>query len=168
MRHRWAYPYVSHLLLLPPEDAEVHFDLACLRLVADGRRSPTTGRPVVAVPAGRLELGRPIRPVDEPRAYRPARTLPGTLQPGRRSPWAIDVDVELLPWSATRTELALIAGPTRWPGFVSERRYLRLAHDILDVLVDALHTERSRPPQLFDVDALAFQQRDCDRARSVG
>ena len=127
----WPYPYVSHLLDLPPEVAELHFDLACLHLATDGR-------PVLAVRSGRLELDRMHRPVEARRAYHPWRALRGTLRPLGWWTSAIAVDLELLPWSATRSELALIAGPVRHPGRVGERRYLRLAHDVLDRLTDVL------------------------------
>jgi len=130
---RWPYPYVSHLLDLPPEVAELHFDLACLHLAADGR-------PAVAVRSGRLEFDRAHRPLEVGRAYRAWRALRGTLQPLGWWTSAIAVDLELLPWSATRSELALIAGPVRHPGRIGERRYLRLAHDVLGLLIDALHT----------------------------
>ena len=140
MWHCWPYPYVSHLLDLPPEVAELHFDLACLGLAADGRRSHTTGRSVLEVPSGRLELDRTARAVLGRRAYQPWRALRGTLRPVGWWASGIAVDLELLPWSATRSELALIAGPTRPARRVGERRYLRLAHDVLDLLVDALHT----------------------------
>jgi hypothetical protein len=140
MRPSWPYPYVSHLLNLPPEVAELHFDLVCLCLTADGRRGPSTGRPILMVRSGRFELDRGVRLIEGRRAYRPWRAVRGTLHPvGWWAP-AIAVDLELLPWSATRSELALIAGPARRPGRVGERRYLRLAHDVLDVLVNALHT----------------------------
>ena len=127
----WPYPYVSHLLDLPPEVAGLHFDLTCLHLVADGR-------PVLAVRSGRLELDRPHRPVEGLRAYRPCRAVRGTLQP--MGWWASDiaVDLELLPWSATRSEVALVAGPVRDPVRIGEHRFLRLAHDVLDLFVDAL------------------------------
>lgn len=139
MHHRWTYPYVSHLMMLAPEVAEVRFDLACLDLAAAGPHCPSRGRPVLAVPSGRLVLGSPARPARELRGYLPARTLAATLHPGRWGAAAIDVTVELLPWSATRSELALIAGPAgRWP-VVGERRYLRLAHDVLRRLVAVLH-----------------------------
>ena len=128
---RWPYPYVSHLLDLPPEVAELYFDLACLHLAA-------AGRPVVAVDSGRLELDRARGPVEGRRAYRPWRAIGGTLHPLGWWTSAIAVDLELLPWSATRSELALIAGPTRHPGRNGERRYLRLAHDVLHRLTETL------------------------------
>ena len=147
MRHRWTYPYVSHLMLLAPEVAEVRFDLACLDLAADGPWCPSSGRPVLAVPSGRLVLGAPARPAGGLRGYVPARTVSATLHPGGWGATAIDVTVELLPWSATRSELALIAGPTGRRLVVSERRYLRLAHDVLRRLVavlDALRADELR------------------------
>jgi hypothetical protein len=139
MRHCWPYPYVSHLLDLPPEVAELHFELACLSLAADRRHSHITGRPLLVVPSGRLQLDGAAQLVDGRRAYRPWRAVRGTLHPVGWWSTAVAVDLELLPWSATRSELALIAGPVRWSGRVGERRYLRLAHDVLDVLVDAVH-----------------------------
>jgi hypothetical protein len=135
---RWPYPYVSHLLDLPPEVAELHFDLACLHLAADGRLSDTTGRPVLAVRSGRLEFDRAHRPVESRRAYHPWRAVRGTLHPLGWWASGIAVDLELLPWSATRSELALVAGPVRHPGRIGERRYLRLAHDVLHLLTDTL------------------------------
>lgn len=138
MRQFWPYPYVSHLLLLPPEAAEVSFDLLCLRLAADGRRDGRSGLPVLPVRSGRLELGPPDPAIEQPRAYCPSRALRGTLHPaGWWSP-QIPVELELLPWAATKSELALIAGPMRRPAVVGERRYLRLAHEVLDVLIGAL------------------------------
>jgi hypothetical protein len=149
MRPRWPYPYVSHLLDLAPEVAEFHFDLACLGLVADGRRSVTTGRPMLEVPSGRLEFDRPVRFVAGRRAYLPRRAVRGMLQPAGWGVSGIAVDLELLPWSATRSELALVAGPVRRSGHIGEGRYLRLAHEVLDVLVDAVHTagEFGRPAE---------------------
>jgi len=149
MRQFWPYPYVSHLLLLPPETAELRFDLLCFGLVGDGGRRGPSGLPVLAVHSGRLELG-PARPVKQHRGYRPARRLRGSLHPARWPAPRITVVLELLPWSATRSELALIAGPTWCPaGAPGVRRYLGVAHDVLDALVAALDTpgaERDRRP----------------------
>jgi hypothetical protein len=131
MRRCWPYPYVSHLLDLPPEMAELHFDLACLHLAAGGR-------PVLAVRSGRLEVDGAHRPVERCRAYRPWRALRGTLHPLGWWASGIVVDLELLPWSSTRSELALIAGPVRRLGRIGERRFLRLAHDVLDLLTDVV------------------------------
>ena len=144
---RWPYPYVSHLLDFPPEVAELHFDLACLHLAADGP-------PVVVVRSGRLELERAHRPVEGRRAYRPWRAMRATLQPLGWWTSAIAVDLELLPWSATRSELALIAGPVRHPGRMGERRYLRLAHDVLGLLTETL---RGAGADTCDSDPLQWQ-----------
>ena len=137
MRQRWPYPYASRLLLLSPEVAEVRFDLLCFRFAVDGWHSATTGRPVVPVCSGRLELGPPDLTQGR-QGYRRYRALRATLHPARWRRPEIGVELELLPWSATKSELALIADPTRWPGLVGERRYLRLAHDVLNALADAL------------------------------
>lgn len=138
MRQYWPYPYVSHLLLLPPDAAAVSFDLLCFRLAADGRRDGCSGLPMLPVRSGRLELGPPDPAIESRRGYSPWRALRGTLHPaGWWSP-EIPVELQLLPWAATKSELALIAGPTRRPAVVGERRYLRLAHDVLGALIDAL------------------------------
>src|SRR5438105_11923028 len=126
MRLFCPYPYVSHLVLLPPDTAEVSLDLVYFRLAVDGPRSGTSGLPFVPVRCGRLELAPPNPPSGPRRGYGPCRALRGTLYPARAR--GIAVELELLPWSATKSELALIAGSTRRPSLVAGDRYLRVAH----------------------------------------
>lgn len=140
-----SYPYVSHLLDLPLDVATIGFDLLCHRLAATPRADDQLGWWEVMLPAGRLQLVPPPRVGEARRGYCALRSVPGTLRPsGRWSP-GVAVNLELLPWSATKHELALIAHPSRQLGWLRERRYLRLAHDILDVVAYSLKTAVDDP-----------------------
>ena len=136
-----SYPYVSHLLELPPDVATIGFDLFCHCLAANPRTDDQLGGWEITLRSGRLELVPPPRVGEAGRGYCALRTLPGTLRPPRRWSPRVAVNLEVLPWSATKSELALIAHPSRQLGWLPERPYLRLAHDLLHVV--AHHLERA-------------------------
>jgi|GEM_PF-4770790 len=98
-----GYPTVSHLVLLAPAEAAAAFDVMILD-------------PAVAtdlIPAGSLRRAQPS-------GYAALRALPATLRlSGRRR--AIEVILELLPWSDHRSELAI---------WTSRRPHLFVARDI--------------------------------------
>jgi hypothetical protein len=112
-----GYPTVSHVFTLPPETAAAALDVMILDPAVADRLLPT----------GALRRARPG-------GYGALRKLPGVLLlPGRLT--RIEVILELLPWSAQRTELAIWT--THRPSLLrvpSVAAYLDAAHRTLTTL----------------------------------
>jgi hypothetical protein len=105
--------YIPRTLDLPPDEATRAFD----------RVARTSG-----LTDGRLTLERPGSPVPPNGAYYwPLRTMTGRLHLGFGR--SVPVEVALLPWSNTRTELSI-----RPTGRTAPRgqAYGRIAGDVLD------------------------------------
>ncbi len=120
----FSYPFVSRLVPLPPDLAAMALDFA------------------LAHPdeAGPLSLdgpvGRPDNRESGNRGYQALRRAPGRLFPGRRRGRGVAVILELLPWSAGKSELALVpALPPRFGlGDRRERAYLQAADAALVIV----------------------------------
>ena len=140
-----GYPYVFRVLPLPVEFAQVAFDVVRRRIagasgaggspLADG-----TERWSVEGPSGRVDLAAPAVATAPPAGYIPWRRADGTLRTGRRLGFRVPVELALLPWSATQTELGLIALSRTWPtpGPRRLRAYLVASQQVLDVLAGAM------------------------------
>jgi hypothetical protein len=68
------------------------------------------------------------------------RAVRGTLRPAGWARHPVAVQLELLPWSRSKSELGLIHAARAWwaPSERQRQAYLRAAHDILGVLRRAL------------------------------
>ena len=124
------YPYISRLVELPPDLAKVGFDAVASECAGESSRAWE-----VVVPGGLLELDGPGVVPLLPGAYAPYRKVGGVLRRG----WSglgtsVPVELELLPWSASRTELGLTARGVRGPRRLSVRRYLEVGGAALDGL----------------------------------
>jgi hypothetical protein len=120
-----GYPNVSQVLDVDPQTAAEAFDVMILdpAIAAD------------LIPAGPLLRARPAR-------YDAWRRLPATLRTGRRG-HGVGVVLELLPWSNSRSELAI--STARRPGLLLERSvqaYLRAATRSLGTLAELLGSAR--------------------------
>ncbi len=120
------FPHLARLIDLPPLTAQAAFD------GVRAAHSPSPGSPRWAVPAGeaRLELlGAGSVPAPPRPCYWSYREVPGRIRSPR---WHLSISVRLLllPWSATRTALAIEL--RRHPRFFgAESLYLHAGHDAL-------------------------------------
>ena len=144
MRSSSFHPYVSRVVVVAPDTAVAGVDFAarCLAVEPSGRSGPSW---VIEAGSGRLLLG----PVTDrqPAGYLALRTAPGVLRPAGWVSCPVSVELEVLPWSESRSELGLIArARTSWsaPTHRAQQAYLRAAHDVLDVLGRALEAP---PPE---------------------
>jgi hypothetical protein len=125
---RCHHPVVSHLVNLPPVAAADAFDVMIL--------DPALAQ--FLIPAGALIKARPMR-------YDALRVLPATLFLGRRRR-TLSVVLELLPWSAHRTELALRSTDRSWlPGGRGVPVYRAAATAALEVLTGLIESRLAAP-----------------------
>ena len=139
-----GYPYVFRVLPLPVEFAQHAFDLVRHRLAG---ASVAGGSPLgdgtegwsVEGPSGRVDLAAPAV-ATAPAGYVSWRRADGTLRTGRRLGLRVPVELALLPWSATASELGLTALSRTWPtpGPRHLRSYLIAGQQVLDVLAGAI------------------------------
>lgn len=138
MRSSLFYPYVSCVLEVAPEVAGIGFDFTCrsLSLESPRRAAPSW---IVEAASGQLMLGHHVARA-APEARLPLRAVRGVLRPAGWGSWPAPVQLELVPWSRSRSELGLISVGRSWfaPSERSLRAYLRATHDVLDVLRRAL------------------------------
>jgi hypothetical protein len=129
--------YVSRIVTVAPDEVEAAFD--AMRRGGDSY--------VINVPGGRLELkgdGALRRP--EGARYYPLRQVKGVLHLGRLQ--AIDVDVELLPWSKDQSEIAVRpAGRTPFGVRDSYFAVAGTAADRLATAVEAFHRDSVHLPE---------------------
>ena len=97
-------------------------------------------RETVATAEGTLHTsGLPIGVAVSP--FEPSRSVPARLDVGRgRLATAVEVEIELQPWSKDRVELGL-RPRRRLPLLVSERRYLDAARSVVDELAAELELQ---------------------------
>ena len=120
------FPHMARLIDLPPLTAQAAFD------AVRAAHSPSLGSRRWAVAAGeaRLELLGAGRVSAPPRScYWSYREVPGRIRSPR---WHLTISVRLLllPWSATRTALAIEL--RRHPRFyAAEKLYLHAGHETL-------------------------------------
>jgi len=135
MSNPLAFPYISRLVDLPPDLAREAFDLTSRDLA---RRDADTAW-TIAVPSGRLDLGGNGILSGSPAGSWPYRQVTGRL----RAPWmrkGLIVQLELLPWSDTHTELGLgLPGAPRLLGGRHDRAYLRVGGDVVEALRSAMN-----------------------------
>jgi hypothetical protein len=129
-----GYPNVSQVFDVDPQTAAEAFDVMILdpAIAAD------------LIPAGPLVRARPTR-------YDAWRRLPATLRQAGGRGRGVGVVLELLPWSNTRSELAIHTAQR--PGLMAERSvqaYLRAATRSLDTLAELLGTARDLADPLID------------------
>lgn len=122
-----GYPNVSKVVDVDPQTASEAFDAMILdpAIAAD------------LIPAGALLRARPTR-------YDAWRRLPATLRATGRRGHGLEVVLELLPWSNSRSELAI--STVQRPGLMAERSiavYLRAATHSLETLAELLRTART-------------------------
>jgi hypothetical protein len=133
MSNPLAFPHISRLVDLPPALAREAFDVTARDLARGHAGTAWT----IAVPSGRLHLrGNGI--LSGSRGYWPYRQVTGRL----RAPWmgkGLVVQLELLPWSDTRTELGLgLPAASRLLGARHGRAYLRVGGDVVEALRSAM------------------------------
>jgi hypothetical protein len=140
-----GFPYVFRVLPLPVEFAQVSFDVVCRRLAgasvaAQGPQGDRPGCWRVQGPSGWLDLAAPAVATAPAAGYGPWRSADGTLRAGRRFGLRVPVEVALLPWSRTRSELGLTVLSRTWsrPGPRRLWAYLIAAHHVLEVLAGAI------------------------------
>lgn len=124
------YPYISRLVELPPDLAKVAFDAVASECAGESSRAWE-----VVVPGGLLELDGPGVVPLLPGGYAPYRKVGGVLRRGWSGLGAgLPVELELLPWSASKTELGLTAMGGQGPRRLSVRRYLEVGGVALEGL----------------------------------
>lgn len=130
------FPYQSRQVDVVPELSGVVLDA-----VAGDHAGPDGARWAVETPEGRVEFDAVPAGSSGDGRYRPIRRAPGRLMLGGRS---TAVELELLPWSGDRSELALrVAGEPRWRWRNWPRRftavegdaYVRAGDEVLHALV---------------------------------
>ena len=134
MSNPLTFPHISRLVDLPPGLAREAFDLAARDLA----RGPAGAAWTIAVSAGRLDLcGNGILSGSRQPSW-PYRQVTGRL----RAPWmrkGLIVELELLPWSDTHTELGLgLPGSAGLFGGRHERAYLRVGGEVVEALRSAM------------------------------
>lgn len=135
MSNPLAFPYISRLVDLPPDLAREAFDVTA-RDLARGRQGTAWA---IAVPSGRLDLRGNGILSGSPGGTWPYRQVTGRL----RAPWmrkGLIVQLELLPWSDTRTELGLgLPGAPGLLGGRHDRAYLRVGGEVVEALRFAMN-----------------------------
>jgi len=135
MSNPLAFPHISRLVDLPPDLAREAFDVTA-RDLAQGHDGTAW---TIAVPSGRLDLGGNGIFSGSPGGSWPYRQVTGRL----RAPWmrkGLVVQLELLPWSDTHTELGLgLPGAPRLLGRRHDRAYLRVGGEVLEALRSAMN-----------------------------
>jgi hypothetical protein len=129
------FPFISRLVVLPPDLAAVVFDVEA----ADRRiGAADDGTWVLQLSSGRLRLQRSVGNPRPQRGYWPLREARGILrQTGRK--FALPVALELLPWSVKVTEVGLRLATRRAPmAGLHERAYRRLGHEAVDTFAAAM------------------------------
>jgi len=123
------FPHLARLVDLPPLTAQAAFDA----VRAAHARGPQSRRWTVAAGEGRLELAGAGYVPSPPRpCYWSYREVPGKIR-SQRWHLAIPVRLLLLPWSATRTALAIEL--RRQPRlYAAENLYLHAGHEALGLL----------------------------------
>ena len=111
-----ACGYLSRVVALPVAVAEAVFDDVTRSLGASAHADPTT-------------LGT---------ALLPARRIRTRL--GSQIPWAgVAVEVELAPWSRSRSEVGVRYGGNRQPRALARHLYEKRAPALLDEITDAIN-----------------------------
>ena len=127
------FPHLARLVELPPLTAEAAFDAVRLARSA----GPQSCRWSVAAGEGLLELNGAGRVPSPPRpCYWSFREVPGKIR-SQRWHLALPVRLLLLPWSATRTALAIELRRQPWL-YPAENLYLDAGHAALRALVPEL------------------------------
>lgn len=129
------FPHLARLVDLPPLTAQAAFD-AVRAAHAHGPQSP---RWSLAAGEGRLELVGAGHVPSPPRpCYWSYREVPGKIRSER---WhlAVPVRLLLLPWSSTRSALAIELRRQPWL-YPAENLYLHAGHEALRVLAPELET----------------------------
>ncbi len=120
------FPHLARLVDLPPLTAQAAFDA----VRAAHSRGPQSRRWVVPAGHGRLELTGPGYVPSPPRpCYWSHREVPGKIRSPR---WhlAVPVRLLLLPWSATRSAVAIELRRHPWL-YAAENLYLDAGHAAL-------------------------------------
>lgn len=120
-----SFPTTTHVFVLAPMAAAEAFDL----MLHDPAMAP------ILTPAGPISY-YPMQ------GYRPLRAVPAALRLPDRRNRTLEVILELLPWSESRSELAIWSKSR--PGILAERSvaaYLQAAHRSLETLASLLDTE---------------------------
>jgi hypothetical protein len=127
------FPHLARLVDLPPLTAQAAFDA-----VRPARaRGPQSRRWAVAAGEGRLELVGDGHVPSPPRpCYWSFREVPGKIR-SQRWHLAIPVRLLLLPWSGTRSALAVEVRRHPWV-YPAENLYLHAGHAALDLLASEL------------------------------
>src|SRR2546430_1826086 len=111
-----ACGYLSRVVALPVAVAEAVFDDVTRSRAASAHRAPTAPGP----------------------APLPARGIRTRL--GSRTPWAgVGVEVELAPWSRSRSEVGVRYGGSRQPRALARHVYEKRAPALLDEITDAIN-----------------------------
>lgn len=135
------FPHLARIIDLPPLTAQAAFD--AVRLAHSG--DPPSRHWAVSTTESRLELSGPGQVPSPPRpCYWPLREVPGKIRSHR---WHLAIPVRLLlvPWSATRTAVAVELRPPPWfhagrqPWlYAAENFYVHAGHDALRALAAEL------------------------------
>jgi hypothetical protein len=128
------YPYISRVVDLPPDLAKAAFDAVASECAGESSRAWE-----VVVPGGLLELDGPGVVPLLAGGYAAYRKVGGVLRRGWSGLGAsVPVELELLPWSASKTELGLTPMGSWGPRRLSVRRYLEVGGAALDGLRSAV------------------------------
>jgi hypothetical protein len=128
------YPYISRIVDLPPDLAKAAFDAVASECAGESSRAWE-----IVVPGGLLELDGPGVVPLLPGGYAAYRKVGGVLRRGWSGLGAgLPAELELLPWSASRTELGLTPMGGLGPWRPSIRRYLEIGGAALEGLRSAI------------------------------
>ena len=123
------YPHLARLVDLPPLTAQAAFDAVRIARA----REPQSSRWAVPAGDGRLELTGTGHVASPPRpCYWSYREVTGKIR-SQRWHLAIPVRLLLLPWSATRSAVAIELRRQPWL-YTAEHLYLDAGHEALRVL----------------------------------
>lgn len=127
------FPHLARLVDLPPLTAQAAFDA----VRSAHSRGPQSRRWTVAAGEGRLELLGAGQVPSPPRpCYWAYREVPGKIR-SQRWHLAIPVRLLLLPWSATRSAVAIELRRQPWL-YAAENFYVHAGHEALQVLAPEL------------------------------
>jgi hypothetical protein len=127
------FPHLARVVDLPPLTAQAAFD--AVRIARS--RGPQSARWAVPAGDGRLELLGAGHVPSPPRpCYWSYREVPGKIR-SQRWHLAIPVRLLLLPWSATRSAVAIELRRQPWL-YSAEHLYLDAGHEALRVLAGEL------------------------------
>jgi hypothetical protein len=136
--------YIARVVDLPPSLAELAFDQRALR--ADGALDVSSGT--------FRSYGVFHGPASTPEVLHALRRAPGRLRPRAFGP-SISVELELTPWSHSRTEVGLRYTGRSRPGSLTQARYFKIGAEVVETVVTELAAWPMTVPAADDRDSRA-------------